>query len=317
MRENQLLIAVPTKDHPQYIAYYLSEIMPDAKRYHVDVRIYDSSADYATKDIVEEKISQGYENLSYQSMPEELSFWKKVKDIYVGSGYEYVWLCGDGIIVMLDKYVDIIEREMEKKRNIIAFSSLQDGSKDGISMEITESVSFMENCWNGLGIWGGSIVRGDLFQSEEWDRYEQKYRSFIHLGAYFEKFATEKLNAVYIHNSFLKLNPFKKASTWVTGKKVLEVMEDYTQVVEMMPEVYNSVKWSYAKCGVEPYLGTESLWVLRYDGNLDGALAWKHRVLFRKWNISLWKVFFIALCPQKIADLMSTIYGSKYVLHLH
>ena len=98
---------------------------------------------------------------------------------------------------------------------------------------------------------------------------------------------------------------------------MLEVMEDYTQVVEMMPEVYNSVKWSYAKCGVEPYLGTESLWVLRYDGNLDGALAWKHRVLFRKWNISLWKVFFIALCPQKIADLMSTIYGSKYVLHLH
>lgn len=138
MEKGQLLIGIPTKDHPKYIAYYLSEIMPDAKRYHVDVRIYDSSADYATKDIVEEKISQGYENLSYQKMPEELNFWEKVKGIYVGSGYEYVWLCGDGVIVMLDKYIDIIEREMEKKRNIIVFSRLQDGSKDCVGMEINE-----------------------------------------------------------------------------------------------------------------------------------------------------------------------------------
>lgn len=69
MEKGQLLIAVPTKDHPQYIAYYLSEVMPDAKRYHVDVCIYDSSAGNATKDIVEEKVSQGYGNLSYRKMP--------------------------------------------------------------------------------------------------------------------------------------------------------------------------------------------------------------------------------------------------------
>ncbi len=317
MEKGQLLIAVPTKDHPQYIAYYLSEVMPDAKRYHVDVCIYDSSAGNATKDIVEEKVSQGYGNLSYRKMPEELSFWKKVKGIYVGSGYEYVWLCGDGIIVMLDKYIDVIVQEMEKKRDMIVFSSLLDGKEECIGMEITDPLVLMENCWGGLGIWGSSIVRGDLFQSGEWDRYEKDYRSFIHLGAYFEKFAAEELNAVYIHNSFLKLNPFKKASTWVTGKKVLEVMEDYTKIVEMLPERYSPVKWEYAKDVIATYLGLERLWVLRWDGNLDAALVWKHRALFRKWKISLRKVMFIVLCPRKIADLMCTIYGSKYILHLH
>ena len=255
MEKGQLLIAVPTKDHPQYIAYYLSEVMPDAKRYHVDVCIYDSSAGNATKDIVEEKVSQGYGNLSYWKMPEELQFWEKVKGIYVGSGYEYVWLCGDGIIVMLDKYIDVIVQEMEKKRDMIVFSSLLDGKEECIGMEITDPLVLMENCWGGLGIWGSSIVRGDLFQSGEWDRYEKDYRSFIHLGAYFEKFAAEELNAVYIHNSFLKLNPFKKASTWVTGKKVLEVMEDYTKIVEMLPERYSPVKWEYAKDVIATYLG--------------------------------------------------------------
>ncbi|WWR20455.1 hypothetical protein V1226_03290 [Lachnospiraceae bacterium JLR.KK009] len=273
MEKGQLLIAVPTKDHPQYIAYYLSEVMPDAKRYHVDVCIYDSSAGNATKDIVEEKVSQGYGNLSYRKMPEELQFWEKVKGIYVGSGYEYVWLCGDGIIVMLDKYIDVIVQEMEKKRDMIVFSSLLDGKEECIGMEITDPLVLMENCWGGLGIWGSSIVRGDLFQSGEWDRYEKDYRSFIHLGAYFEKFAAEELNAVYIHNSFLKLNPFKKASTWVTGKKVLEVMEDYTKIVEMLPERYSPVKWEYAKDVIATYLGLERLWVLRWDGNLDAALV--------------------------------------------
>ncbi len=59
MKKKQLLIGIPTKGHPKYIQYYLSSILPDAKKYNIDVGIYDSSSTDDTQKIVEKSKGGG------------------------------------------------------------------------------------------------------------------------------------------------------------------------------------------------------------------------------------------------------------------
>ena len=106
MENKKLMIGIPTKDHPEYMQYYLSRVLPDAEKNHVDIWVYESSEDDLTKQIVEKKKKEGYQNVFYKRYPPEIAYWKKLKDIYVGSGYEYVWLCGDGLVIELAMYQD-------------------------------------------------------------------------------------------------------------------------------------------------------------------------------------------------------------------
>ena len=42
MQEKQLMIGIPTKDHPRYIQFYLSRVLDEAKTYSIDLHILDS-----------------------------------------------------------------------------------------------------------------------------------------------------------------------------------------------------------------------------------------------------------------------------------
>ena len=68
MKKKRLLIGIPTKEHPKYIQYYLSSALQDAKKYNIDIGIYDSSSTDETKKIVEKKQGGGIRTCSIKNI---------------------------------------------------------------------------------------------------------------------------------------------------------------------------------------------------------------------------------------------------------
>lgn len=165
MQENQLLIAVPTKDHPEHIRYYLSELLPDAKKHHVDVCIYDSSSTEDIKHIVDGWHACGYTNLFYNKQDRNIKFWEKLKDIFVQEKYRYIWLCGDGFVPCLETSIDTLEEEMDKGRDLIGFTTRDDAE---LYLEVTDPLEMMEKYWDESTCWAPWIVGAKFFTEKLW-----------------------------------------------------------------------------------------------------------------------------------------------------
>ncbi len=308
MKKKQLLIGIPTKGHPKYIQYYLSSILPDAKKYNIDVGIYDSSSTDDTQKIVEKSKGGGYTNLFYKKYPEDIPYWKKLKDIFIGSGYEYVWLCGDGVVICIDRCINALEEEFVDGRDFIIFG--KGGQME--CMELDEPLELAKNCWGAMGFYGNFIIRGNLLGLREWENYEEKYKDWLHIGACLEKFANHEFRAKCINYNFSKINPYKKYSTWVGEGRMFSVMENWIHAIEALPDIYQPVKPVMINSFIENYSKLEFLWLWRMDGNLNYSIALKHIKLVMKYRgIQCIKVFIVSLCPKKIADLICTVNGSK------
>ena len=311
MENRKLMIGIPTKNHSKYIQYYLSRVLPAAKEEYIDIWIYDSSEDDLTKKVVDEKIKEGYRNLFYKSYPPEIKYWKKLKDIYVDSGYEYVWLCGDGIVIELDMCLDVIKKQMDRKIDCIILCEKETKLKK--SMVTTDPLKMFYFGIEDLGQYGRFLFRGDLFHAEEWDYYEKKYPDYLHVGACFEKFANKTLKTACIRGIFTNPNPFKQCSSWISEGRVFAVVENWIHMIETIPDLYNPIK-PFLRKVIFFHLDTESLWVWRANGNLNFLVATKYikeNYKYKDKGNSGWKIWLISLQPKKVADLICTVRGSK------
>lgn len=314
MQEKQLMIGVPTKDHPRYIQFYLSRVLDDAKAYNIDLHIYDSSENDLTEHIVNQKIEQGYSNLYYHRYDANLLLEEKVKDILVDSRYEYVWLCEDGAILYLENTVPFISREMEKGRDLIVFDFLDRKER---YLEYTDPLKLIVEQWMVLTLYGGTIYKGDLFLNEEWDRLFSLYTNNVPLGGIFDIFARRSLNAVVVDTEFCINNVYKDGSTWVKSGNYLQAVVDcMPTAVDRLPELYNPVKkqvariFSRGKLMILP----SSLWWLRANGNLTFKKAFKYRKQIRTatgakvTNFHYMLLWGISIIPHKTAKKMANIF---------
>lgn len=160
MKTHELLIAIPTKDHPRHIMYYLSKVLDKALMFQVDILILDGSEDDVTEQIVKNRIKEGYKNLFYKKYDKSIVLEERLMDAYVDTGYKYVWLCGDGVVLNLMKDIKIIENEIEKRRQIIVFGQYKIQDKEYV--EFTNSIDFCKDCFAQNTYFGSVILQADL-----------------------------------------------------------------------------------------------------------------------------------------------------------
>lgn len=317
MRDKQLMIGIPTKDHPKYIRFWMSRVLDDAKTYHIDVHIYDSSENDLTKHIVSKKIEQGYSNLFYHRYDADLVPEKKIKDILVGSGYEYVWLCGDGAVLYLENTFPFISREMEKGRDLIVFNFID---RKGRYLEYTDPLKLIVEQWLVLTLYGGTIYKGDLFLEEEWDGLFSLYTANIQLCGIFDIFARKPMNVAVVDSDFCMNNVYKDKSTWAKSGHYLRTIADrMLTAVNRLPELYDPVKEQVARIfsGGKSMLRSPNLWSMRADGNLTLKKAFKYRKQIRQITgakvtdshyMLLWG---ISLAPIGVAKKMFNIFWNE------
>lgn len=198
MDKQELLIAIPTKNHPKYIMYYLSKVLDDALRFNIDILILDASDDNATERIVQKRIEKdGYKNLYYKRYVRTATLEERLIDVYVDTGYKYVWLCGDGVVVNLRKDISIVENEIRKRKQVIVFGQYKIDEKEYV--EYTSSVDFCRDCFAQNTYFGSVILEADLVTKELFAYCQKKYLEHAVPALYYELFKNGNIRAVYIY----------------------------------------------------------------------------------------------------------------------
>ena len=314
MQEKQLMIGIPTKEHPRYIQFYLSRVLDEAKTYSIDLHILDSSESDLTEHIVRQKIAQGYSNLYYHRYDADLLPEKKIKDILVDSGYEYVWLCGDGAVLYLDNVVPFISKEMEKGRDLIVFNFIDRKER---YLEYTDPIKLITEQWMVLTLYGGTIYKGDLFLEEEWNKLFSLYTANVPLGGIFDIFARKPMNVVVVDTEFCINNVYKEGSTWVKSGRFLQAVVDrMPAAVNRLPGLYDPVKEQVARIFSrgKVMLLPSNLWWLRADDNITLKKSFKYRRQIRAatgakvTDFHYMLLWVISLVPKKTAKKMTNIF---------
>lgn len=310
-KEKDLMIGIPTKNHPQYIRYYLAKTLDSALKYNIDIGIYDSSDDDLTKNIVTEKINQGYSNLFYKRCSPDTLSQTKIRDILVNTGYRYNWLCGDGIVINIDKVISTVKKEIDFDRDVIIFSFFKEHVK---YKEFFDCVDMLPYAWNPLSLYGGAIYKGDLFSIDEWNKLSEKYTENIHFTGIFEHFLQRKrVNAVVIKTEFFTTNPYKKDATWVIGGRILEVE---TKVIpkeaDNLPKEFDNIKPIARRLFADngKTFSKRNSWSLRKYDNLTLKKVWEYRKELGNITDSSWIWFaIVAMVPKKIALQFADIFS--------
>lgn len=311
MREKQLMIGVPTKNHPEYIQIYLARVLEDARFYGIDLHIYDSSEDNLTENIVKDRIKSGYDNLYYHryndddiTQPPVI----KLKDILVDSGYEYVWPCGDGVMLNLNTIMPYIEKETNADRDLIIFNEID--RRHGY-VEYTDPVKLIVERWKALSLYGGAIFKGDLFLAGEWDRLFSKYPDNIHLAGIFDIFAGRSLNAISMDTYFCIANPYKREATWITGGRLLQAVADrMPSEVNELPHLYDPVKKQVARSFAElrDMFLPPNIWWLRANDNISPKKTIEYRKQLREITDTKYILFLTgSFVPKGIARKIANI----------
>ena len=142
------------------------------------------------------------------------------------------------------------------------------------------------------------------------------YKEQVQPACFFEVFKKGDFNGVYIVHDFLEHNPYKKMAAWVKKGRTFDafagVMEN---TISSLPAEYDSSKPKIIK-SIDKYTGTfkfNHLWTLRSNGNLDIHKALKYRKQIKKLCIiNYTTIFFISLCPRKLAETVAIILGDVW-----
>ncbi len=307
MKTHELLIAIPTKDHPQHIMYYLSKVLDKATMFQIDIFILDGSEDDRTEQIVKNRIREGYKNLFYKKYNKGITLEERLMDAYVNTGYKYVWLCGDGVVLNLVKDIKIVESEIEKGRQIIVFGQYKIYDKEYI--EYRNSIDFCKDCFAQSTYFGSVILQADLVSKNLFLYCIKKYTEHAVPALYYELFKNGEISAVYIYQQlFFDANPYKKKSIAMKeGRTVYAFAHLFYDTIQKLPNNYNNIKKEMNRWQKGMYEWGH-LWAMRVNGNFNLKIYWKEKKYLKiasdKKGITY---LMIALCPYELAKGIALI----------
>lgn len=307
-----ILIAIPTFNHPQYIKYYLNSILECAQECDVDIMIMDSSDNEDTKHVVEKKQKSGYDNLLYKRYASETLYTTKAMDALLISGYKYIWLCGDGLVINLERCYEQIIKEINNDRDVIVIDS-----KAREEEEFDNALSFFNKCFRPVTHWGETIVKSGLFEEQDLRLYEKKYRDWCYPYAIFSKCGMlSNLNIIKVCIDFWTPNPYKKTSTWISDCQTIRIFsKTIVDMIDGLPDVYNTQK----KAVLNAFLIQSNIYKniklvkWRANGNLNISVVYINiAYLIRILGFRIFYIIFISLLPKRFAKTISIVYEGTY-----
>lgn len=124
-----MAVIIPTYNRPKAIKYLLEFTSISYRRRCVDIIVYDSSDNDATEIIVNEFMKKGYLNVIYKrydGLFDGFSLDHKIisayKEFY--QTYDYLWICRDGLIPLIDEIIEKIIYFKHKKVGCIIVDTI-------------------------------------------------------------------------------------------------------------------------------------------------------------------------------------------------
>lgn len=326
---------IPTYNRPKAVKFLLEYAAPLYRRLGIDLIIYDSSSNNETFDVVKKIQSTGYYNVMYHRYTGEFdgfSLDHKLIQAYddYAEEYDYIWLCRDGLIPVVDEILEKVR--YYKKKGIDCIIVDTKSRVNGLEMEqyyidksdcanfLLDQVTRLQTL--GMLIFSGKFARR-LLDTVPLD--DTTY-SLWQMAAPFHAFANGDCKVVFCTKNVFALNEY--ASTTHFWSKASKMMEQWAYrwnlVISNMPQEYEMVK---EKCMMvytvdfHPFTARNILEMRGYGGLNQGMVSKYKEYLPKVTMTPVWYFYVVAILPKCLARLVLRLdrvfHGFFSALRLH
>ena len=193
---NKLAVSIPTYNNPDILKETLDREAYMLKENNVLIYIFDSSTNDFTQNLVMSYINdKNLKNIFY-NRSDSLNLDHKTYHAVILSNVEYVWLCGDSIIIN-QKSLEMVLNLLDKNFDIIVLND-RDREKIGLK-EYNNSLEFFKECCWCCTFYGSTIHRASIFIDLDKDYLFNKYQGsfFLYVCGLFEGIA-EKATLIFV-----------------------------------------------------------------------------------------------------------------------
>lgn len=322
-KKNTLNIAtiIPTCNRPLAIRYLLNCIALSYRRYAADIIIYDSSDNEDTKKIVDKFRKNGYYNIFYKEYTgifDGFSLDHKVIQAYKDFGlkYDYLWLCRDGLVPLIDDIYDKIVYYKQKNIGCIIVDTLS--RTDGLEIEryyntIEDCSDFLKEQADRLQTLGMLILSQKYSQMliKEIPLSDATY-SLWQMAAPFHAFINKPQKVVFTTKNVFAFNlNASKTHFWSKADKCLKQWaERWVSVIEAMPKEYDDVKKDCMMIYTVDFhpFAADIVWKMRSHGGLNYSLVVKYKdYLTKVTKTPLWYFYAVSIMPKFVARILQSI----------
>lgn len=310
-----ICVIIPTCNRASTIAYLLTVAAPLYRRFGVDVIIYDGSTDEKTLNVVNKFRGNGYYNVLYKPYTgkfDGFSLDHKVIKAYeeFADQYEYIWICRDGLIPIIDEIYEKIRYYSKQKVGCIIVDTK---SRNG-NLEIEKEYSKKDDCDQFLEEQACRLqTLGMLILSSEFAKklikeivLDDNTYSLWQMAAPFHYFALHPYRVVFFTRNVFAPNIKANAKHfWSDAEKALEQWSyRWNYVIDHMPDSYGNSK---QKCKMiytidfHPFK-VKNILEMRGWGGLNFMLVKRYRDSLKKTTRTpQWCFTFISIMPKFIA----------------
>lgn len=273
---NQLSIVIPTYNRADFLNYSLEVHIPLARRYHIQICIFDNASMDDTEQIVA-RWMQEYPFLSYHknetNIGPDANFEKALK--YPDT--EYVWLLGDTYQIPRNaiEYLLNTINDTEKDFDVIVFNLA-----NTIKVH-TKNYQDQNVLLNDLGAVmtcaAINVYNKKLLDNAEFPRYKNTH--FIQTGVIFEYIANKPflIHWAQEHSIASLEHPTLQKTNWSHTPKAFEIgCEDWTNFVMSLSPSYN--------------INNKMNCIMDF-GKVSGLFTLKNLVMLRVANLLNYQVF--------------------------
>lgn len=324
-KQLKFVTIIPTCNRPEAIKFLLEYAAVLYRRFAIDIVIYDSSSDEKTLDVVREMQKKGYLNVIYKKYTgkfDGFSLDHKVMQAYdeFADAYDYIWLCRDGLIPVVDEILG--KMYYYKKKGIDCV--IVDTKSRTNGLEIERYYSELNDCNDflleqadrlqtlGMLIFSGRFAR-KLLQTEP---LSEKNYSLWQMAAPFHLFAKEPYKVVFCTKNVFAFNGAASPTHfWSKAEKALEQWAyRWSKIISSMPDEYSKAKdqcMMVYTVDFHPFSARNVL-EMRCHGGLTVRMLTKYEDCLPKVTMTpMWYFKLVALMPKWILRFVLWI-DTKY-----
>ncbi len=313
----RLCIIIPTRNHADYIRYYISSVGEALEKYDVDLVIGDSSDGGETYSAVMES---GNRNIIYKFYSNDVCRDGEQK-VYLmfselAGDYEYIWLCGDGYVPSLAEIYPCIYGLMDRGYEVVSMMApdrtrFPERFK---SREYLSAAEFFRDLYWHLTYWGTCLFKNTVAEYFVRNVKEIGGRksSFVVLSSIFRYIAENGCRAYNFVGSVYSENIHKDKSTWRRRDYLLEIWaRSWCDTIEELPAIYDCEKKYVMRSNDENlgYFRFARLLNWKYEGDLSLKSVRHNREYIKKVTGRPLILFYLAaIFPRALLKIPKMLY---------
>ena len=316
-----LATVIPTCNRAESVKFLLEVTALGHRRRGADIIIYDSSSDDKTENVVKNIQKAGYFNVKYvrySGVFDGFSLDHKIISAYkeFQDDYDYLWICRDGLIPVVDEIFDKIV--YYKKKNIGCI--IVDTKSRNYGFEAERYYNSNLDCCDFLIEQSSRLqTLGMLILSRSCSRYliqtvplDDKTYSLWQMAAPFHAFAKKPYEIVFFtRNVFAENLMASSTHFWSKATKLFEQWAyRWVKVISSLPNEYDDVK---EKCFMiytidfHPF-SVGAIMKMRAYGGLRYSIIKKYkRYLNLVTKTPLWYIYTTSFTPVILAKIILCI----------